>query len=86
MLDDSSIASAVDSSTRLTTNSPVRRMFFSVCLIVPSERRLKLTMHSGGSSEITLKNENGAQFATPFSFQVEIQAIGRGITSPISSL
>lgn len=60
------IALAVPSSARLTTNSPVRRMFFKVCLISRSERQLKLRMQSGGSSEITLKNENGAQFATPF--------------------
>jgi hypothetical protein len=80
------IALAVPSSARLTTNSPVRRMFFRVCLMVPSERQLKLRMQSGGSSEITLKNENGAQLATPFSLQVETQAIGRGITRPMSSL
>ena len=61
-------------------------MFFRVCFISPSERQLKLRMQSGGSSEITLKKENGAQLATPFSLQVETQAIGRGITSPMSSL
>jgi len=44
------------------------------------------TTHSGGSSLNTLKKENGAQFATPFALRVEIQAIGRGITSPMSSL
>ena len=43
-------------------------------------------MHSGGSSEMQLKKENGAQLATPFSFQVETQPIGRGMTRPISSL
>src|SRR5258706_5262888 len=43
-------------------------------------------MHSGGSSEITLKKENGAQLATPFSLKVEPQPIGRGMTSPIRSL
>ena len=80
------IALAVSSSTRLTTNSPVRRMFFSVCFIAPSERGLKLRMQSGGASEITLKNENGAQLATPLSLQVDTQAIGRGITRPMSSL
>ena len=41
---------------------------------------------SGGSSENTLKKENGAQLAMPFSLQVEIQAIGRGITRPMRSL
>ena len=54
--------------------------------MVPSERQLKLRMQSGGSSEITLKNENGAQLATPFSLKVETQAIGRGITRPMRSL
>jgi hypothetical protein len=43
-------------------------------------------MQSGGSSEMTLKKENGAQLATPFSLQVDTQAIGRGITRPMSSL
>jgi hypothetical protein len=41
---------------------------------------------SGGSSLNTLKKENGAQLATRFSLRVETHAIGRGITSPISSL
>ena len=54
-------------------------MFFRVCLMVPSERQLKLMMQSGGSSEITLKKENGA-IGEAVSLQVEIQAIGRGIT------
>ena len=81
------MAFAVASSTRLTTNSCVRRMFFSECLMAPSlARGLMPTTQSGGSSLKTLKNENGAQFATPFALRVEIQAIGRGITSPISSL
>ena len=35
---------------------------------------------------ISTRSENGAQFATPFALRVEIQAIGRGITSPMSSL
>src|ERR671931_374602 len=76
---DACIALAVSSSARLTTNSPVRRMFFSVCFIAPSERWLKLRMQSGGSSEITLKKENGAQLARPFSLQVETQEVGREI-------
>ena len=40
----------------------------------------------GGTSEKTLKNENGAQLLTPVSLTVEIQAIGRGMTRPVSSL
>ena len=44
--------------------------------MVPSERQLKLRMQSGGSSEITLKKENGAQLATPFSLQVETDSDG----------
>ena len=31
-------------------------------------------------------SENGAQLATLFSLKVEIQAIGRGMTRPMSSL
>jgi len=62
-------------------------MFLSVCLIAPSESQgLKLTAHSGGSSLIALKNENGGRLATPRSLTVEIQAIGRGITSSVDSL
>jgi hypothetical protein len=81
------MAFAVASSTRLTTNSPLRRMFLSECLVAPSlARGLMPTTQTGGSSLNTLKNENGAQLAIPFSLRVEIQAIGRGITSPISSL
>ena len=80
------IALAVASSTRLTTNSLVRRMFFSECLSAPSLRGLMPTTQSGGSSEKTLKNENGAQLATPLALRVEIHAIGRGMTRPISSL
>src|SRR3954469_14200220 len=57
------IAFAVSSSTRLTTNSFVRRMFFSECLIWPSLLGLMPITQSGGSSENTLKKENGAQFA-----------------------
>jgi hypothetical protein len=43
-------------------------------------------MHSGGSPEIRLKKENGAQLAKPFSLHVETHAIGRGITKPVRSL
>ena len=80
------IAFAVVSSTRLTTNSPVRRMFFSECFMAPSLRGLMPITQSGGSSENTLKKENGAQLATPLSLQVEIHAIGRGMTRPMSNL
>ena len=80
------MALAVASSTRLTTNSPVRRMFFSECFMAPSLRGLMPITQSGGSSENTLKKENGAQLATPFALQVEIHAIGRGMTRPMSSL
>src|SRR5471030_1787611 len=61
-------------------------MFFSVCLVCPSERTLKLVTHSGGSSDSTLKNEKGAQLLTPASLTVEIHAIGRGMTRPMRSL
>jgi hypothetical protein len=61
-------------------------MFLSECLSAPSLRGLMPITQSGGSSLKTLKNENGAQLATPFALRVEIQAIGRGITRPMSSL
>ena len=69
---------AIGSSTRFTTNSPVRRIFFTVSFNWPSLRRLKLSRTSGGSSATTLKNEKGAALCTPLALTVETSAMGRG--------
>jgi hypothetical protein len=39
-----------------------------------------------GLREATVKKLNGARLRTPFLLSVEVQAIGRGTTEPISSL
>ena len=70
----------------LTTNSPVRRILITVSLIRPSGRRLAANMHSGGSSQNTLKKLNGAALTTPVGPIVVTHAIGRGSTKDVSTL
>src|SRR5215467_297770 len=65
------------------TYSPVRSMLRQVSLggRVPSGCRLRRDTqmrHVGGSDDTPVKNENGARFAEPSSFSVDVQAIGRG--------
>ena len=43
-------------------------------------------MQSGGSSQNTLKKENGAALTMPVSPTEVTQAIGRGSTKPVSTL
>ena len=38
----------------------------------------------GGTTQTTVKKENGARLVTPASFTVEAQPIGRGTTEPTS--
>ena len=47
---------------------------------------LQAEHQSGGSSEKTLKKLNGAALTLPFSSSVVTSAIGRGTTTPHSSL
>ncbi len=61
-------------------------MLTSVSLTRPSGRRLTANMHSGGSSQNTLKKLNGAALTTPVGPTDVTQAIGRGSTNPASSL
>ena len=70
----------------LTTNSPVSRMLRPESFGRPSRRRSMLTMTTGGSSASTLKKLNGAALSTPSRPRVDTNAIGRGVTSPTSSL
>ena len=66
---------------RLTTNSPVATTLASVSLS-PTDANDTI----GGLAHATLKNECGARLPTPSASTVEIQAIGRGTTSAVSSL
>ncbi len=38
----------------------------------------------GGTTQTTVKNENGARLVTPFLLTVEAQPIGRGTMEPVS--
>jgi hypothetical protein len=39
----------------------------------------------GGTTQTTVKKENGARLLTPAALMVEAQPIGRGTTAPVSS-
>src|SRR5262249_21997055 len=80
------MASAIASSTRLTTNSPVRRVLRVVAFGEPSSLCCRPSTTSAGCSENTLKNENGAALTTPAGLIDVTSAIGRGTTSPHRSL
>jgi hypothetical protein len=82
----SCMARASGSSGMLTTNSPVRWILVSVSLVRPSGRLLTANMQSGGSSQNTLKKENGAALTTPVGPMLVTQAIGRGSTKEVSTL
>ena len=70
--------------TTLKQNSPLSRMFFSVCFSLPSGLRAIVSEIIGGITQTTVKKENGARFATPLLLSVEAQPIGRGTTEPTS--
>lgn len=72
------ICSAIASSVRCTTNSPVRRMLAAVSLTRPSCMRLMLTKTSGGSSPTMLNMLKGAALTVPSGSRVVTSAIGRG--------
>ena len=57
-----------------------------VSLGVPSALCCRPSTISAGFSENTLKNENGAALTTPAGDSVVTSAMGRGTTSPHSSL
>jgi hypothetical protein len=80
------IASTVASDTRLTTNSPVARMFAAVSLKLPPGPRSMPIATTGGSCPITLKKLYGAALTTPASDSVVIQAIGLGVTVAVRIL
>lgn len=61
-------------------------MLESVSFSRPSGRRLTANMQSGGSSQNTLKKENGAALTTPSAPMLVTQAIGRGSTNEVSTL
>ena len=59
-----------------TTNSPVSTALRSESL-VPTE----VNCTTGGSTELTVKNECGARLSTPAAERVDTQAMGRGTTT-----
>ena len=79
------MASALLSATRLTTNSPVSRIFAAVSL-KRSEPAKSPIATVGGSCPITLKKLNGAALITPLAEIVVTQAIGRGVTVAVRIL
>ena len=68
-----------------TTNWRVARMLRAVSLRCWL-RRPELKPTIGGSAETKVKQLKGARLATPLGEMVETQAIGRGTTTPVSSL
>ncbi len=70
--------------TTLKQNSPVWRIFFSVCFSLPSGLRAMVSEIIGGMTQTTVKKENGARLVTPAWFTVDAQPIGRGTTEPTS--
>src|ERR1700751_4795067 len=78
------MASAISSLTMLMTNSPVAFTFARVSLDGMRKPFEKQTV--GGSAQIALKKLNGAKLRTPSADKVEMNAIGRGTTDPMSSL
>ena len=80
------ICGAVDSSTRLTTNSLVSRMFRAVSLGIPGDLLPGAKATIGGRLPITLKKENGAILLLPDRLLVLTQAIGRGTTKAVKTL
>src|SRR5271156_3075249 len=63
--------------TTLKQNSPVSRTFLSVCFSLPSGLRAIVSEIIDGTTQTTVKNENGARLATPFLLTVDAQPIGR---------
>ncbi len=80
------IASAIASSTRLTTNSAVSRMLRTVSLGAPLWRCSTPSVTTAGSWLSTLKKLKGAALTIPSRSTVVTSAIGRGTTAPISNL
>ena len=80
------IASAIPSSTRLTTNSPAPAMLRVVSFGLLPGRCCSPSTISAGSSEKTLKKLKGAAFTTPSGDRLVTSAIGRGVTLAQSSL
>ncbi len=70
--------------TTLKQNSPVSRTFLSVCFSLPSGLRAMVSEIIGGTTQTTVKKENGARLVTPLVLSVDAQPIGRGTTEPVS--
>ena len=80
------MASAMSSTTTLTTNSPVASTFARASFDFHSACRATPMTTVGGVYDTALKNEKGARFATPSPETVETRAIGRGTITPVRTL
>ena len=83
-LAESTISFHTGCVTTLKQNSPVSRMFLSVCFSLPSGLRAMVSEIIGGTTQTTVKKENGARLVTPAWLTVDAQPIGRGTTEPTS--
>ncbi len=79
------IASLMLSTTILITNSPVASILASVSFGLEGVLRAMDIATVGGFEDMALKNENGAKLKLPDSEIVDMKAIGRGITTPVSA-
>src|SRR5271154_4439969 len=79
---ESTISFHPGSVTTLKQNSLVSRTFRSVCFSLPSGLRAIVNEIIGGTTQTTVKNENGARLVTPDLLTVDAQPIGRGTTAP----
>ena len=70
--------------TIFITNSLVDSMFARVSLRFDGALRAIDIATVGGFDETALKKENGARLSSPDKEIVDMKAIGRGITTPVS--
>lgn len=85
------ICRAYASTATLTTKQPsppssVGSAFRSVSLSRPSDGVPTQNMSDIGLEPAALKNEKGARLSRPSGERVDTNAIGRGVTAPVSSL
>jgi len=84
---ESPIGNAFAESTisRHTASVTTLKQNLSVCLSVPSGLRAMVNEIIGGTTQTTVKNQNGARLLTPLSLTVDAHPIGRGTTAPVRS-
>src|SRR5918992_1619978 len=77
------MASAMASTTTLTTNSPVSSILARVSFRLSPAWRDEENTIVGGSYATALKKEKGARFTSPAADMLDTKAIGRGTTTPV---